>query len=248
MSRPTPPLAFENNDFLTSREARTIRILSEYIDPEARFKKAGVQNTVVFFGSARIRPDKDNPMSKYYWAAEDFAHSLACYSKELKPAGNDFYICTGGGPGIMEAANRGADRAGEKTIGLNISLPFEQHPNEYITEELNFSFHYFYMRKLWFLYQAKALIVFPGGFGTMDELFETLTLIQTEKVEKGHIPVLLYDKAWWQRLFNFQQLVDDGLIAKEDLSLLSFFNSTEEGMSILKPKIEELIVKVQKTM
>ena len=148
----------------------------------------------------------------------------------------------------MEAANRGARRAGEKTIGLNISLPFEQHPNEYISDELNFEFHYFYMRKLWFLYQAKALIVFPGGFGTMDELFETLTLIQTEKIEKGHIPVLLYDKDWWQRLYNFQQLVDDELISEQDLKLFSFFNTTEEGMEILRPKIKELIVHVKETI
>lgn len=248
MSRPKPPLAFEDNEFLTSREARVIRILSEYIDPETRFRKMGVRNTVVFFGSARIRPDKGSKMEKYYWAAEEFANALAEYSKELRKDGNDFYICTGGGPGIMEAANRGARRAGEKTIGLNISLPFEQHPNEYISDELNFEFHYFYMRKLWFLYQAKALIVFPGGFGTMDELFETLTLIQTEKIEKGHIPVLLYDKAWWQRLYNFQQLVDDELISEEDLKLFSFFDSTAEGLEILKPRIRDLIVHVKKTV
>ena len=148
----------------------------------------------------------------------------------------------------MEAANRGAKRAEEPTIGLNISLPFEQHPNEYISENLNFEFHYFYMRKLWFLYQSKALIVFPGGFGTMDELFETLTLIQTKKIEKGNIPVLLYDSEWWHRLYNFQQLVDDDLISEDDLKLFSFFNSTEEGMDILKPRIKDLIIHVKETV
>jgi uncharacterized protein (TIGR00730 family) len=248
MSRQKPPLAFEDNEFLTSREARPIRILSEYIDPETRFKKMGVKNTVVFFGSARIRPDKGSKMERYYWAAEEFAFALANYAKELRSEGNDFYICTGGGPGIMEAANRGARRAEERTIGLNISLPFEQHPNDYISDELNFEFHYFYMRKLWFLYHAKALIVFPGGFGTMDELFETLTLIQTEKIEKGHIPVLLYDRAWWEKLYNFKQLVDDELISEQDLKLFSFFNSTEEGMEILKPQIKDLILHVRKTI
>jgi hypothetical protein len=248
MHRQKPPLAFEDKEFLTSREARTIRILSEYIDPETKFKKHGIKNTVVFFGSARIHPGKETKMSKYYWAAEEFAFALANYSKELRKEGNDFFICTGGGPGIMEAANRGARRADEKTIGLNISLPFEQHPNEYISDELNFEFHYFYMRKLWFLYQAKALIVFPGGFGTMDELFETLTLIQTQKIEKGNIPVLLYDKAWWERLYNFQQLVDDELISAQDLNLFKFFNSTEEGLEILKPKIKDLIIHVKETV
>jgi uncharacterized protein (TIGR00730 family) len=248
MTRPKPPLAFENNEFLLSREARPIRILSEYIDPETKFRKLGINHTIVFFGSARIRPEESNPMSKYYWAAEKFAYQLADYSKELKKTDDGFYICTGGGPGIMEAANRGARRAGEPTIGLNISLPFEQHPNEYISDELNFEFHYFYMRKLWFLYQAKALIVFPGGFGTLDELFETLTLIQTEKIEKGHIPVLLYGSEWWKKLINFQQFVDDGLISQKDLDLFKFFDSPEEGMEILKPQLAGIIRQVKKTL
>jgi uncharacterized protein (TIGR00730 family) len=245
MKRQKPPLAFENNDFIRSRDARTIRILSEYIEPEHRFQKMNIKNTIVFFGSARTPSDKNEEMSKYYWAAEEFAFSLANWSKELRKDLNDFYVCTGGGPGIMEAANRGARRAGEPTIGLNISLPFEQYPNEYISESLNFEFHYFYMRKLWFLYHAKALIVFPGGFGTLDELFETLTLIQTNKIDKGHIPVMLYDKAWWNKLINFNQMVDCGLISPEDLELFSFFDSTEEGMRLLKPRLEQIIESVK---
>lgn len=244
MFREKPPLAFENNDFLKCRDARIIRILSEYVEPESRFRKMNIKHTVVFFGSARIKPDKGSPLSESYWAAEEFAFQLASWSKELRPKGEAFYICTGGGPGIMEAANRGAHRASEPTIGLNISLPFEQHPNEYITESLNFEFHYFYMRKLWFLYQAKALIVFPGGFGTFDELFETLTLIQTKKIEKGQIPVLLYNKKWWNDVFNFKKLVDDGLISPEDLGLFSFFDTPEEGMAIVKPRLEGFIESV----
>jgi uncharacterized protein (TIGR00730 family) len=246
--RPKPPLAFQDKDFLLCRDARPIRILSEYIEPEMRFRKMGINNTIVFFGSARIRPDKDNKMNKYYWAAEEFAFQLASHSKDLKKDNNGFYICTGGGPGIMEAANRGARRADEPTIGLNISLPFEQYPNDYISEELNFEFHYFYMRKLWFLYQAKALIVFPGGFGTLDELFETLTLIQTEKIDKGHIPVLLYGTEWWKSLINFDQFVSDGLISAEDLKLFQFFDSPEEGMNILKPQLEKFIVQVRNSL
>ena len=246
MPRPKPPLAFNDHEFMTCREARPIRILSEYIEPEMRLRKMGIKNTVVFFGSARITPAESNPMNRHYWAAEEFAFRLASWSKELKKDDNSFSVCTGGGPGIMEAANRGADRAGEPTIGLNISLPFEQYPNQYITESLNFEFHYFYMRKLWFLYQAKALIVFPGGFGTLDELFETLTLIQTEKIDKGHIPVLLYDRKWWQSLINFDQFVRDGLISAADLNLFSYFDSPEEGMEILKPKLIAITEKVKK--
>jgi uncharacterized protein (TIGR00730 family) len=248
MSRPKPPKAYENNDFINSRDARVIRIMSEYIEPESRLRKLNIKNTIVFFGSARTPSDKNDPMSKYYWAAEEFAFQMATWSKELKKDNNEFYICTGGGPGIMEAANRGAHRAGELTLGLNISLPFEQHPNPYISESLNFEFHYFYMRKMWFLYHAKALIVFPGGFGTLDELFETLTLIQTNKVDKGHIPILLYDEKWWKKLINFDQFVIDGLISPEDLDLFSFFNSPEEGMKILNPSLADLIETIKRSI
>jgi uncharacterized protein (TIGR00730 family) len=234
-------LAYENSEFLASREARTIRILSEYLEPEKRFKERNIQHTIVFFGSARIKPGEESTTNKYYWAAEEFAYKLATWSKEQENDRNKFYICTGGGPGIMEAANRGAHRAGEQTIGLNISLPFEQSPNAFITPELSFNFHYFYMRKLWFLYYAKALIIFPGGFGTMDELFETLTLIQTKKLEKEHIPILLYDKSFWNKLINFEIMVEEELIAPEDLELFHFFNTPDEGLEFIQSHISEIM-------
>ncbi|MCP4130369.1 MAG: LOG family protein [bacterium] len=232
--------AFENSEFLTSREARTLRILSEYLEPEKRFEEQNVLHTVAFFGSARTLPDGNDPKNtkKYYHAAEDFAYQLGLLSKEIeKKLGNSFSICTGGGPGIMEAANKGAERAGAASIGLNIELPFEQESNPYITPELNFEFHYFFMRKLWFLYYAKALVIFPGGFGTFDELFEILTLVQTHKLEKKNLPILLYDKEFWTDLINFNKLVDYGLISPEDLDLFHFFSSSEEGIKILKPSL-----------
>jgi uncharacterized protein (TIGR00730 family) len=237
------PKAYKNAEFLSSRDARTLRILSEYLEPEKRFLEENIKHTVVFFGSARIDPQKKCPLntSEYYWAAEELAFKLASFSKELEKKGDGFSICTGGGPGVMEAANRGAHRAKARTIGLNISLPHEQEPNEYISPKLNFEFHYFYMRKLWFLYHAKALVVFPGGFGTLDELFETLTLTQTQKIEKYKIPVLLYDKDYWQDLINFQKLVDYHFIAPEDVNLIHFFSTPEEGLKYLKPRLTESI-------
>jgi len=238
------PKAYRNSKFLNSSDGRTMRILAEYLEPKKRFDEANIKHTVVFFGSARVKPDNpDDPlnMSRYFKAAEEFAFQLASWSKELEKKGDGFYICTGGGPGIMEAANRGAHRANAQSIGLNISLPFEQIPNDFITPHLNFEFHYFFMRKLWFLYHAKALVVFPGGFGTMDELFETLTLVQTKKIQKYNIPILLYDPVFWKELFNFEKLVQCGLIAANDLKLLHFFSTPEEGMEILKPSLEETI-------
>lgn len=238
--------AYKDQDFMNSRDARTLRILSEYIAPEAKFKANGVNHTVVFFGSARIKPD-DNSFgtAQYYNAARQMAAELALFSRKLKEeTGDSFYICTGGGPGVMEAANRGARDAGEKTIGLNISLPFEQHPNPYISDELNMEFHYFFMRKLWLLYHAKAIIVFPGGFGTFDELFETLTLIQTKKMAKPDISVMLYDSSYWNELINFQKLVDTGMISSEDLNLFHFFNTVEEGLDFLKPRLKDIIATV----
>ncbi|TFH42527.1 MAG: LOG family protein [Chrysiogenales bacterium] len=236
--------AYENREFMTSREARVIRIMSEYIEPETRFREMNIQHTVVFFGSARIHPEdrKGHDTSRYYHAAADFAFHLANLSKEIEnETGNPFYICTGGGPGIMEAANLGATRAGMPNLGLNITLPFEQTPNKYITPELLFNFHYFFMRKLWFLYQAKAIVVFPGGFGTLDELFETLTMVQTRKMEKLNVPILLYDKTFWDDVINFDRLVRDGLISREDLDLFYFFSDVQEGMDILRPKLIALI-------
>jgi hypothetical protein len=240
-----PLKAYKDPEFLNSREGRTLRILSEYIQPEAKLKENDINHTVVFFGSARINPDNNEfGTAEYYNIARDFSFKLAQYSQELKKeTGDTFYICTGGGPGIMEAANRGASEAGVKTIGLNISLPFEQHPNPYISEDLNMEFHYFFMRKLWLVYHAKAIIVFPGGFGTFDELFETLTLIQTKKMAK-QIPVLLYDSAYWNDLINFKKLADAGMISPEDLDLFHFFDSVDEGLEFLKPKLKDLIATI----
>lgn len=237
------PKAYKDLNFLNSREARPLRILAEYLEPEKRFREASIKHTVVFFGSARIRPDSHDAKntSRYYWAAEELAFQLASWSKELEKDKDGFHICSGGGPGVMEAANRGAQRAGADTIGLNISIPFEQEPNNFISEHLNFEFHYFFMRKLWFLYHAKALIIFPGGFGTLDETFETLTLIQTHKLEKFSIPVLLYDREFWQKLINLPLLVEYGLISPEDIKLFNYFDSPEEGMNILKPRMLQMI-------
>ncbi len=231
--------AFENLEFLNSREARTLRILSEYLEPEKRFGELDIKHTVVFFGSARVKRNEEGKgKSGYYRAAEEFAGKLARLNKEIKEeTGSSFYICTGGGPGIMEAANRGASEAGEPTIGLNIELPFEQFSNPYITNVLNFEFHYFFMRKLWFLFHAKAVIIFPGGFGTMDELFETLTLVQTKKMEKLEIPIMLYDREFWNDLINFDKFVDMGFISPEDLDLIHFFSDIDQGIEYLKPRL-----------
>jgi uncharacterized protein (TIGR00730 family) len=238
------PKAYKNLDFLNSSEARTLRVLSEYLEPQKRFVQSKIKHTVVFFGSARVRPNLENDpygTGKYYWAAEEFAYLLGNWSKTLENNEVEFALSSGGGPGIMEAANRGAQRAGIKSIGLNISLPFEQNPNDYITEELNFEFHYFFMRKLWFLYHAKALVVFPGGFGTLDEMFETLTLIQTHKIQKYNIPVLLYDPTFWKDLINFPKLVEYGLISPEDVHLFQYFSTPEEGIKLLTPPLEKII-------
>lgn len=249
MKKPHRLKAFDNPEFMHSHEARTLRIISEYLEPEARFEEMNILHTVVFFGSARTKPrgkDKHNT-SRHYKAAEDFAYRLAKFSNEVKKkTGHTFHICTGGGYGIMEAANKGAHRARKKNIGLNIELPFEQSKNKYITKDLSFEFHYFFMRKLWFLYHAKAIIIFPGGFGTLDELFETLTLIQTSKLEKMNIPVLLYDEEFWRDLINFDKLIDYGLISPEDLKLFSFFSSPKEGLDILKPKLMDIITNLNK--
>ena len=236
------PKAYKNSEFLNSSQARTIRILSEYLEPESRLREMNVHHTIVFFGSARSVPENGSEIHKRsYRAAEELAFLLSTHSNSRTSDRFRYYICTGGGPGIMEAANRGAARAKSRTIGFNISLPFEQVPNEYISPELNFEFHYFFMRKLWFLYHAKAIVVFPGGFGTLDELFETLTLVQTEKLEHGKIPILLYDRKFWDSLIDFNVLADYGMISPEDLELITFFSSPEEGFNILAPHLEKEI-------
>ena len=242
-----PEKAYKNMEYLNSREARVVRIMCEYIEPEKRFKHYKIRHTVVFFGSARTQPD-DSLTRQYYHDAYKLSYLLAQYGKELEAVHDGFVICTGGGPGIMEAANKGANEAGVYSIGLNISLPFEQIPNQYISQELNFEFHYFFMRKLWFLYHAKAIVVFPGGYGTLDELFETLTLVQTNKLQKQEIPIVLYDENYWNKLINFQMLIDYGYIDKKDFDLIHFCNSPEEGIEYLKPRLKRLIEKVNHTI
>ena len=256
------PLAYENPDFLNSADGRILRILAEYSEPLSRFRREKIQDTVVFFGSARFaslsdaetalevleKPGSAQPadfavqlkraraavdMARYYEEARQLAHMLTDWTMELPYKRHRFVVTSGGGPGIMEAANRGARDAGGKTIGLNIRLPYEQFPNRYISPELNFEFHYFFMRKYWFAYLAKALVVFPGGFGTMDELFEILTLAQTQKLAKK-ILVLVYGKDYWSMVLNLRALADSGTIAEEDMGLFSLVDSPEEGFEFLK--------------
>jgi uncharacterized protein (TIGR00730 family) len=271
------PLAYENPAFLNSPDGRIIRILSEYSEPLARFRRERIQDTVVFFGSARFfaldeanrhlellantgstqpAPPEEQPaigldasevaiklqlrraeaaveMARYYEDARRLAFMLTKWSMTLKSRRHRFVVTSGGGPGIMEAANRGAYEAGGKTVGLNIRLPFEQSPNPYITPSLNFEFHYFFMRKYWFAYLAKALVVFPGGFGTIDEMFELLTLDQTHKLSKK-MTVLIYGSEYWKQVFNFQALVDKGAISPADLDLLQMVDTPEEAFELLK--------------
>lgn len=235
-----PDKAYKNLDFLNSMDARTIRILSEYIEPLSRLKKLKVNSSVLFFGSARVDPKKkDSPLLKYYNEAEELAFSLVKWAIELKPKGKDFVICTGGGPGLMEAANRGAHRAGGKSIGMNISLPHEQRPNPYVSPELSFLFHYFFMRKFWLIFKSRAIIAFPGGFGTLDEIFEILTLVQTEKISKKDIIILLYDEEYWREIINFDALLKYKTISPEDLQIFSFSSNTRDAFSFLKERLKE---------
>ncbi|HME33382.1 MAG TPA: TIGR00730 family Rossman fold protein [Terriglobales bacterium] len=263
------PLAYENKKFLNSPDGRILRILAEYQEPLTRFRRERIQDTIVFFGSARFhsqsqaeealqvlekpgsatpapaeeqlrirRAKADVKMARYYEDARKLAFLVTQWTKSISQQRHRFVICTGGGPGIMEAANLGASEAGGKTIGMNIALPFEQMPNPYITQELNFEFHYFFMRKLWFAYLAKALVVFPGGFGTFDELFELLTLAQTEKLAK-RICVVVYGKDYWDRVVNFEALVDAGTISPKDLELFHWANTPEEAFEILRSDLTQ---------
>jgi len=257
------PLAYKNEPFLSSPDGRILRILAEYQEPLARFRREQIQDTVVFFGSARFQgadaarknlaaleksdakaptapPDqklKDAlaavDMARYYEDARRLAHMLTEWSIQIPARRRRFVVTTGGGPGIMEAANLGAHEAGGKTIGLNINLPFEQYPNPYITPSLNFEFHYFFMRKFWFAYLAKALVVFPGGFGTLDELTEILTLAQTKKLE-NKILILLYGSGYWREILNFDALVKYGMIAPEDMKLFGFADTPQEALRLLQ--------------
>jgi uncharacterized protein (TIGR00730 family) len=257
------PLAYQNEPFLNSPDGRILRLLSEYSEPLSRFRREQIQDTVVFFGSARIhshdnavnrltevrgngaqlsaaqqasnmkRAEAAVDMSRYYEDARRLARLLTEWSTQIPAKRHRFVVTTGGGPGIMEAANLGAHEAGGKTIGLNINLPFEQNPNPYITPSLNFEFHYFFMRKFWFAYLAKALVIFPGGFGTLDELFEILTLAQTEKLAKK-IVVVIYGSDYWKKVVNFEALIDAGTISAPDLDLFKMSDSPEESFEFLK--------------
>jgi uncharacterized protein (TIGR00730 family) len=245
------PVAYREEAFLQSPDSRPLRILSEYLWPLAHFQDEKIQDTIVFFGSARIQ--EEGPLSRYYHEARELARLLTKWSASVSNTGNGaeprwrFVVCSGGGPGIMEAANRGACDAGGKTIGLNIGLPFEQRPNPYITPELSFEFHYFFMRKFWFAYLAKALVVFPGGFGTLDELSEILTLAQTQKLE-SKILILLYGSEFWKEILNFDALVKHGMIAESDLELFQFADSPETALQILSEGLTRYYLEPERTL
>jgi uncharacterized protein (TIGR00730 family) len=259
--------AYEDMDFLNSADGRIVRILSEFLEPQSRFRKNKIVDTIVFFGSARLLPKKDatkmlnkfqkiDPkkaknlaselrmaehyvrMSKYYEDAVELSRKLTEWSMSLRTNANRFIVCTGGGPGIMEAANKGAKLAGGYSIGLNISLPFEQFVNPYVSDKLSFEFHYFFMRKFWFAYLAKSLIVFPGGFGTMDEFFEILTLRQTGKIKKKML-LVVYDENYWKDIVNFEALVNNALISESDLELFKFCNNVDEAFKVIKEFFEK---------
>ena len=260
--------AYKNQKFLNSPDARLIRIMAEYLEPLNRFRTHGIEDTIVFFGSSRFRSsaavkhdmeqlqhgsghtseasresiaklEHDRAVSRYYDEAVILSRKLTEWSKGLGKGQKRFIICTGGGPGIMEAANRGASEANGQSIGLNITLPLEQSPNPYVTGDLAFEFHYFFMRKFWFVYLAKALIIFPGGFGTLDELFEVLTLIQTRRSRKP-MPVVVYGTDYWNEVINFDALVRKGAIEQEDLNLIHFSNDPDEAFSYLAETLAEL--------
>ncbi len=265
------PKAYHNPEFINSPTARTLRILSEYMYPEKHLINSRINNTIIFFGSARIpSPEqyelelgllhdkiaqaagaerevlekklaalqKREAFVGYYEGARELARLITEWSMQFPPE-KRFVVCSGGGPGIMEASNRGAYETGGESIGFNISLPFEQAPNPYITPYLNFEFHYFFMRKYWFMYHAKGLIVFPGGFGTLDEMMELLTLVQTKKIVKP-MPILLYGEQFWSKIINFQALVEAGMVSEEDLNLFHFVNTPEEAFALLTRELSRL--------
>jgi uncharacterized protein (TIGR00730 family) len=225
------PVAYLNEKFLNSPDARALRILAEFLEPFAHFRREKIRDTVVFFGSARLA--ENGPLGRYYEDARVLARTLTEWADQFTNGTYRFVVCSGGGPGIMEAANRGANDAGGKTVGLNIGLPFEQFPNPYITPSLSFEFHYFFMRKFWFAYLAKALVVFPGGFGTLDELMELLTLTQTQKLAK-HMTIVLYGSEYWKEIINFDALVRYGMISSEDLQLFQYADTPDAALGILK--------------
>jgi uncharacterized protein (TIGR00730 family) len=237
VSASDPPrisVAYQDPEFLAGDDGRPLRILAEYLAPMHAFKRERISSTIVFFGSARLR--SEGALAKYYEAARELARLVTAWSKSLPCHTHHFVVCTGGGPGIMEAANRGASDAGGKTMGLNIGLPHEQQPNAYITPGLSFEFHYFFMRKLWFAMLARALVVFPGGFGTLDEMFEILTLMQTQKLDR-RIPVVLYGSSYWKEIVDFDALVRHGMIDREDLALFKFADDPAAALALLQAGI-----------
>jgi hypothetical protein len=262
-----PEKAYKNLDFLTSADGRTVRILSEFYEPQARFRRNKIMDTVVFFGSARIKSKKEAAkylrelkkdssnagktlkqkieeaekmlaMSKYYEEAVELAKKLTEWSLSLSKEKSRFIVCSGGGPGIMEAASKGAKLGGRSAVGMNISIPFEQFVNPYIDPELAFEFHYFFMRKFWLVYLAKALIVFPGGFGTLDELMEVITLMQTGKIKK-QMKVIIYDEKFWKEVINLDALIEFGTISAKDLKLFDFCNTVDEAFGVITSHFKE---------
>lgn len=269
MPRHKPKKAFKSPEFVNSRDARVMRIMAEYLEPQKRLREAGVEDTIVFFGSARTLAREDAQkalaearaegaddkaihkaeraleMSQYYEDARQMAFDLTKWSEELSKGqgdpGHRFSVVTGGGPGIMEAANRGAAEAGGSTIGMNISLPFEQYPNEYITDDLAFEFHYFFMRKFWMVYLSKAAVVMPGGFGTLDEFMEILTLVQTEKIRRK-LPIVLFGTDYWTQIAKLEPMADYGTIDLEDLDLFHLTDSVDDAVDWLKAQLMEWAV------
>jgi uncharacterized protein (TIGR00730 family) len=228
------PLAYHDAGFIESDEGRPLRILAEYLRPLGVFRRRRIHDTIVFFGSARI--PESGPLGEYYAGARELARQITEWSEGLASPAHRYLVCTGGGPGIMEAANRGARDAGGRSIGLNIGLPHEQRPNPYITPGLSFEFRYFFMRKLWFAYVARAIIVFPGGFGTLDELFEFLTLSQTGKIDPP-VATLLYGTRYWNEIVDFDALARHGVVDSADLRLLHFVDTPAEAMAVLRRRL-----------
>jgi uncharacterized protein (TIGR00730 family) len=266
-----PSKAYEDSDFLYSSDGRSVRILTEFLQPRSKFRKHKIMDTIVFFGSARLVSKRDalkeynkikslNPkstenftgklreaqrlvnMSRYYEDAVELSRRLTEWSMNLETMANRFIICTGGGPGIMEAANKGAKKAGGYSIGLNISIPYEQFINKYVTPDLSFEFHYFFMRKFWFAYLSKAFVIFPGGFGTMDELFEVVTLIQTAKMKKK-LAMVIYDENYWRKIINFNGLVEQGMISKADVNLFSMCSNIDDAYNIIVKHLKKYYTK-----
>jgi len=270
------PKAYDNKEFLHSKDGRLIRIMAEYLYPEQTMRRAGIKRTVIFFGSARFKSREDTleeinhnnillakvknqdekkqiknelnklelqlKLSQYYEDARKLSYLLTDWSLNELDKKEQIHISSGGGPGIMEAANRGSFEAGGKSIGLNISLPFEQVPNPYIDPKLNFEFHYFFMRKFWLIYLAQIMVVFPGGFGTIDELMELLTLRQTGKMSKPK-RIFLYSKEWWQNVINFDFLAEMGVISKKDLKLFKYVDSPDEAFELIKEELKDNHIK-----